>query len=142
MTMAYRAQGPRQVRQIKSATRYGSRPSRLRPTTLTRRCRSSGLPSFRGDAAASNPDTGAAIHLKRHTYDPQEPLTPWVHAIARYKLIDFLRHDRMSLAALPLDEASEVMAVDDSTSAESTFDLRRLMKHLPERTQCAIEAVK
>src|SRR5207245_6644763 len=28
-----------------------------------------------------------AIHLKRHTYDPREPLTPWVHAIARYKLI-------------------------------------------------------
>jgi RNA polymerase sigma-70 factor (ECF subfamily) len=26
-----------------------------------------------------------AIHLKRHTYDPTEPLTPWVHAIARYK---------------------------------------------------------
>ena len=21
-----------------------------------------------------------AIHLKRHTYDPVEPLTPWVHA--------------------------------------------------------------
>jgi bifunctional non-homologous end joining protein LigD len=32
-----------------------------------------------------------AIHFKRHTYDPGEPLTPWVHAIARYKLIDFLR---------------------------------------------------
>ena len=25
-----------------------------------------------------------AIHLKRHTYDPGEPLTPWVHAVARY----------------------------------------------------------
>src|ERR1700680_2969499 len=23
-----------------------------------------------------------AIHFKRHTYDPAEPLTPWVHAIA------------------------------------------------------------
>jgi hypothetical protein len=30
-----------------------------------------------------------AIHIQRHTYDPEEPLTPWVHAIARYKLIDF-----------------------------------------------------
>jgi RNA polymerase sigma-70 factor, ECF subfamily len=98
----------------------------------------------RGAAEAEDlvQETVLAIHLKRHTYDPQEPLTPWVHAIARYKLIDFLRHDRMSLAALPIDEASEVMAVDDSTSAESNFDLRRLMKHLPERTQCAIEAVK
>ena len=32
-----------------------------------------------------------AIHTRRHTYDPAEPLTPWVHAIARYKLIDHLR---------------------------------------------------
>ena len=34
-------------------------------------------------------ETVLAIHLKRHTYDPAEPLTPWVHAVARYKLIDF-----------------------------------------------------
>src|SRR5713101_10123067 len=37
-----------------------------------------------------------AIHIKRHTYDPDEPLTPWAHAIARYKLIDFLRRSRAS----------------------------------------------
>jgi RNA polymerase sigma-70 factor (ECF subfamily) len=43
-----------------------------------------------------------AIHLKRHTYDPAEPLTPWVHAIARYKLIDFLRRTRTSLADVGL----------------------------------------
>jgi RNA polymerase sigma-70 factor, ECF subfamily len=35
-----------------------------------------------------------AIHLKPGTYDPGEPLTPWVYAIARYKLIDFLRRIR------------------------------------------------
>ena len=38
-----------------------------------------------------------AIHIKRHTYDPTELLTPWVHAIARYKLIDFLRRNRASI---------------------------------------------
>jgi DNA-directed RNA polymerase specialized sigma24 family protein len=35
-----------------------------------------------------------AIHLKRGTFDPGEPLTPWVYAIACYKLIDFLRRIR------------------------------------------------
>jgi RNA polymerase sigma-70 factor, ECF subfamily len=45
-----------------------------------------------------------AIHFKR-TYDPGEPLTPWVHAIARYKLIDFLRRTRTSLADVPLEAA-------------------------------------
>jgi len=32
-----------------------------------------------------------AVHNSRHTYRPDEPLTAWVHAIARYKLVDFLR---------------------------------------------------
>jgi RNA polymerase sigma-70 factor (ECF subfamily) len=83
-----------------------------------------------------------AIHFKRHTYDPGEPLTPWVHAIARYKLIDFLRRTRTSLADVPLEAADEVTAQDDSVSAESTFDLKRLMRRLPEKMRCSIQAVK
>jgi len=83
-----------------------------------------------------------AIHIQRHTYDPEEPLTPWVHAVARYKLIDFLRRNRASLANVPIDEANEVTANDDHLGTESSFDLRRLLKHLPEKMQCSIEAVK
>lgn len=83
-----------------------------------------------------------AIHLKRHTYNPAEPLTPWVHAIARYKLIDFLRRTRASRADVPIDDADEIMAHDDHIGAESTFDVRRLMQRLPANMQCAIEAVK
>jgi RNA polymerase sigma-70 factor (ECF subfamily) len=83
-----------------------------------------------------------AIHIKRHTYNPAEPLTPWVHAIARYKLIDFLRRTRASFADVPIDEADEVMAHDDNVSAESTYDVRRLMERLPKNMRCAIEAVK
>jgi len=83
-----------------------------------------------------------AIHLKRHTYDPVEPLTPWVHAIARYKLIDSLRRTRSSLADVPIDEADKIMAHDDNVDAESTYDVRRLMERLPKNMRCAIEAVK
>jgi len=83
-----------------------------------------------------------AIHVKRHTYDPAQPLTPWVHAIARYKLIDFLRRNRASFADVPIDEADEVMAHDDNVSAESTYDVRRLMERLPKKMRCSIEAVK
>src|SRR5713226_8842912 len=49
-----------------------------------------------------------AIHIQRHTYDPAELLTPWVHAIARYKLIDFLRRTRASSADVPIDEAHAI----------------------------------
>src|SRR4051794_24375952 len=98
----------------------------------------------RGAAEAEDlvQETVLAIHIKRHTYDPGEPLTPWVHAIARYKLIDFLRRNRASLADVPIDEADEVMADDDHTGAESTYDIRRLMERLPQGMQCSIQAVK
>src|SRR5579871_3679786 len=36
-------------------------------------------------------ETLLAIHLKRATYDPRQKFTPWAYAIARYKLIDFVR---------------------------------------------------
>src|SRR5260370_6519062 len=77
----------------------------------------------RGAAEAEDlvQETVLAIHLKRHTYDPTEPLTPWVHAIARYKLIDFLRRTRASFADVPIEEADEIMAHDDNVDAESTY---------------------
>jgi RNA polymerase sigma factor (sigma-70 family) len=83
-----------------------------------------------------------AIHIKRHTYNPAEPLTPWVHAIARYKLIDFLRRTRTSISDVPIDEADMIMARDDNVDAESTYDVKRLMERLPKNMRCAIEAVK
>jgi RNA polymerase sigma-70 factor, ECF subfamily len=83
-----------------------------------------------------------AIHLKRGTYDPGEPLTPWVYAIARYKLIDFLRRTRALRADVPIEEADEVLAQDDHDAAESSYDIRRLMERLSKNMRCAIEAVK
>jgi RNA polymerase sigma factor (sigma-70 family) len=46
-----------------------------------------------------------AVHNKRHTYDPKQPLTAWVQAIARYKLVDLLRRrSRSNVLTDPLDE--------------------------------------
>ena len=82
-----------------------------------------------------------AVHLKRHTYDTRELFTPWVHTIARYKLIDYLRRTR-SAASVPIDEGAEVMAQDDNADAESSHDVRKLLGRLPEKMRCAIECVK
>ena len=65
-----------------------------------------------------------------------------MYAIARYKLIDFLRRTRTSRADVPIEEAGNVMAHDDSEGAESTYDLKRLMQQLPKNMRCSIEAVK
>jgi len=83
-----------------------------------------------------------AIHTQSHTYDPAEPFTPWLHAIARYKLIDHLRRTRASLADVPINEAGDVMARDDHAGAESAYDLHRLLSRLPQKMRRAIQCVK
>lgn len=83
-----------------------------------------------------------AIHTRRHTYQPDAPLLPWVHAIARYKLIDYLRRTRITAADLPIEDAENFLAQDDHVGAESAYDLKRLMNELPEKMRRAIQLVK
>lgn len=83
-----------------------------------------------------------AIHTRRHTYHPTEPLTPWVHAIARYKLIDHLRRANAARADVPIDDAAELTAQDDNVGSESAYDLGRLLARLPQKMRRAIQSVK
>ena len=83
-----------------------------------------------------------AIHTRRHTYDPTAPLMPWVHAIARYKLIDHLRQTHASMKDLPIDDAEEIMAQDDHIGSESAHDLTRLLGQLPDKMRRTIQMVK
>jgi RNA polymerase sigma-70 factor (ECF subfamily) len=83
-----------------------------------------------------------AIHTRRHTYNRNEPLTPWVHAIARYKLIDHLRRTQPLLADVPIEGAQDVLAEDDRVSVESAHDLHRLLGELPDKMRRAIECVR
>lgn len=85
-----------------------------------------------------------AIHNQRHTYDAELPVSVWVRAIARYKLIDTLRrHGRRSALHEPLDEESEALGSDaDAEAAEARRDLSRLLEALPERQRTAIVLTK
>ena len=47
-------------------------------------------------------ETLVALHTRRESYDPNYPLTAWLYAIARYRLIDFLRRAKHRNHA-PLD---------------------------------------
>src|SRR3974377_2421846 len=83
-----------------------------------------------------------AIHSRRHTYDPSAPYLPWVHAIARYKLIDHLRRTRATSMDVPIENAEELIAESDYAAAESAQDMQRLLGKLPGKVRSAIEAVK
>lgn len=84
-----------------------------------------------------------AMHNQRHTYQPDQPLTAWVHAIARYKMIDLLRA-KSSREALhePLDDEAELFAHCETESRHARSDLQGLLRSLPDRHRLPIEQVK
>jgi RNA polymerase sigma-70 factor (ECF subfamily) len=53
-------------------------------------------------------DTLLALHLKRQTWDEKGPLSPWLFAIARHKLIDALRR-RGRRIELSIDDFAEIL---------------------------------
>jgi RNA polymerase sigma-70 factor, ECF subfamily len=87
-------------------------------------------------------DTLIALHTRRHTYDRSKLITPWVYAIARYRLVDYLRRSKASVTDVAIEEAEEVLADDDSSSVESGLDLEKLMARLTPKTRQAIQFVK
>ncbi len=83
-----------------------------------------------------------AIHNQRHTYDADQPLTAWVHAIAKYKLIDLLRRRKDVEVPAGWDDESDLLASSDSDAAEARRDLLKLLEQLPDRQRLPIVHVK
>lgn len=84
-----------------------------------------------------------AIHNNRHTYRPEQPLTAWVHTIARYKLIDLLRaRSRHELLNDPLEDDLEIFAKSDPEAAEARRDLVTILQSLPDRQRRALVMIK
>jgi len=84
-----------------------------------------------------------AVHNARHTYRPDEPLTAWLHAIARYKLMDFFRsHARRESLNVPLDDHEELLAAADDEPAEARHDIGKLLEHLPDKQRLPIVHMK
>ena len=86
-------------------------------------------------------ETLIAIHTRRASYDRALPFTAWLHAIARYKLIDHFR--RMKLRrTLPIEDAESVLADEDAESATARRDVERLLDRLPEKKRALVRQVK
>ena len=81
-----------------------------------------------------------AVHLKRDTWNANGPILPWIHAIARYKLIDMLRR-RGRRAYVPIDDIAESLLSEDPAPALPTDTLTRLVQGLPERQRDVVRAV-
>jgi RNA polymerase sigma-70 factor (ECF subfamily) len=87
-------------------------------------------------------ETLMAIHTRRYTYDRTQLLTPWLYAIARYRLVDFLRRTKASVKDVPIGEDEQLFAAEDTGAVESELDLERLLAQLSPKARHAIQLVK
>ena len=80
-----------------------------------------------------------AIHNQRLSYDAAVPLTSWIYAIARYKLIDWLRrHARRDSLHDQLDDENALFSSADQDAGEARRDLGKLLATLPDKQRDAI----
>ncbi len=83
-----------------------------------------------------------ALHTRRHTYDRSQLLAPWVYAIARYRLVDYLRRTKSTNMDVPVEAAEGVFANDDDSAVDSGLDLTKLLAQLTPKMRQAIQFVK
>lgn len=86
-------------------------------------------------------ETVLAIHLKRDSYDPAHAFTPWVHAVARHKLIDALRRRKIRPGA-EMEDAEDLWATSAHEGAMARRDLGRLLGTLPGKQADALRLTK
>ena len=84
-----------------------------------------------------------AVHLKRHTYDLSQPVTAWLHAIARYKLID---HWRRQGRRQTVDEDEAFLENVEGPSSVQAYEVQRdvsfMLTQLPQKQREIVQMIK
>jgi len=93
-----------------------------------------------GDVEDIVQETLLALHLKRNTWDPSQPLGPWVRAIARHKLIDVLRR-RGRRMQIPIDSIIDTLAAEEDNSGIDRQDAERMIERLNGRQKEVVTAI-
>jgi RNA polymerase sigma-70 factor (ECF subfamily) len=84
------------------------------------------------------------VHGKRDTWDPARPFLPWLHAIARYKLIDFMRRCRRDTrwrVDLPDEDWLEMIESPIHEANCSTWEVDRRLAVLPAGQRKIVRAI-
>lgn len=87
-------------------------------------------------------ETLLAIHTRRDSYDRALPVTAWVHAIARYRLIDHWRRTGRRGVIVDIDDANDLASEPEQEAADARRDIAVLLARLPAKQRDAIRLVK
>jgi RNA polymerase sigma-70 factor (ECF subfamily) len=82
-----------------------------------------------------------SLHKARHTYDGNRPYKPWVYAIAKFRLQDFLRaHYADQLRhAVDFDELEEMLPADVTETAISYESISAEVEKLPAKQRAILQ---
>lgn len=110
-------------------------------TTLRGLVRSRLAKAGRGNAEVEDivQEVLLAVHLKRHTWDPDLPFGPWVHVVARHKLIDALRRQGVR-PTVSVDDVAEALPAPSDTQTD-LGDAERLISQLSRRQQAIVRGI-
>jgi RNA polymerase sigma-70 factor (ECF subfamily) len=84
------------------------------------------------------------LHGKRHTWDSARPFLPWLHAITRYKLIDFTRYRRRETQRrvdLPLEDWLEMVESPADHANRPTWEVDQQLAMLPVSQRKIVRAI-
>ncbi|HVY84638.1 MAG TPA: sigma-70 family RNA polymerase sigma factor [Caulobacterales bacterium] len=87
-------------------------------------------------------ETLVALHTKRDTYDPMYPLTSWIYAIAKYRLIDHVRRKQRRGPHESIDDVELGDLAPDYEASDAKRDITALLAKLPPKQRDAIRLVK
>lgn len=84
-------------------------------------------------------DVLLAIHRKRHTWREDQPLRPWLYAIARHKVVDAFRA-RGSRVEMSIDDFAEGLPAVDGPDPTKGRDMEKVLSALEPREADLVRA--
>jgi len=81
-----------------------------------------------------------AVHLKRHTWDANAPFAPWLFAIARNKLIDWLRR-RGRRVFVNIDDFVDSLSDDPAPETPAASEVAVQLRSLPARQREILQSI-
>lgn len=81
-----------------------------------------------------------AIHTKRHTWDQERPVRPWLYAIARHKVADAFRA-RGTSGEVDIADFAEVLPAPAGPDPTEAMDMDRMIGLLDDRSAAIVRGI-
>lgn len=92
-----------------------------------KRCRNAGAADSEAEDIVQ--EVLLTVHLKRGTWDPSRPISPWISAIIRNKVIDSFRR-RGRMINIPIDDVTDHLQADEPKQDIAATEIDALLGQL------------